>query len=588
MKLLLIMTYIIGGICGKQILPKNYNNPAIENVPIDSFITNTKQCYQCDLAVDNFIDINTMFNKQCANQKINCDNRFCSTMLSKRQYYENYRLQLGCVSKNYCDNINQYPATIIDNHITCCDGNLCNEATIIKKSLPFYLETNNTHVIDDSAPVKQTINHKDVALNLVHDFFFTDSYLNNACIHKLFFTNQDNLIIALKNNDCYYKQFSSMPKDSLPAFPSQPIAKIIFLDTHNKIVTDLISSDTAITNINYIKNKNLLFFIADDNLFVYKLDANKQLKKISQLYLNNELIDIAINYNAKVLAVTNKKTVYFYNIDNIEQTKKFIAMEKQLQGDNIYKLKYAPNRDILLVNRYDYNYVYTDLYNVANFSKIISLKNIVKLQRNIGNKYYTYRIENIKYNPYKLDFYFGKSVISPIDNLIVNLKVDTPAYDNSEIRFDYLSGVAWHYKNDTNSYNKLYGNEIYPPWYIIPNKAIQCCLDYFFATKNKPVMGFVTQQWSRGKALYLRKIRDNYFYEHGTSYFETHPSIIAFKNIFYNARSGLFNNDDSKIAVFGHKRIQIYSINLDKYTESKTTVTPEIKTNESIKKVTGF
>jgi hypothetical protein len=512
-------------------------------------------------------------------------------MLSKNQYNKNYRLQLGCVSKNYCDNINQYPATIIDNHITCCDGNLCNEATIIKKSLPFYLETNNTHVIDDSAPVKQTINHKDVALNLVHDFSFADSYLNNACIHELFYTNQDNLIITLKNNDCYFKIIGALPRDSLPAFPDQPVVKIIFLDTHNKIVTDLISSDTAITNINYIKNKNLLFFIADNNIFIYKLDKNKQPKKISQLYFNNNLIDIAINYNAKVIAVATKNTVYFYNIDNIEQTKEFITMEKQLQGTNIYKLKYAPNRDILLVKRYDTNYVYTDLYNVANFSKTTYLKNIVKEKRNLHTIY----IEDIKYNPYKLDFYYGKSAISPVDNLIVNLKVHSPPYTNSIIRIDYFSGVVWKHKNDTNSYDTLYGSHIYPPASVMVDYSIQCGLDYFFTTENKQVMGFVMHQWSSGKALYLKEIKDISFSstldkksKKYTYYFDKHPEIIAAKKIFYNARSGLFNNDDSKIAVYGHNRIQIYSINLDKYAESKTTVTPEIKTNESIKKVTSF
>jgi hypothetical protein len=576
------MTYIVGSICGKQILPKNYNNPAIESVPIDSFITNTKQCYQCDLAIDNFIDINTMFNKQCANQKINCDNRFCSTMLSKRQYNENYRLQLGCVSKNYCDEINQYPVAIADNHITCCDGDLCNDGTIIKKSLPFYLETNNTHVIDDSAPVNQTINHKDVALNLVHDFSFADSYLNNACIHELFYTNQDNLIITLKNNDCYFKIIGALPRDSLPAFPDQPVVKIIFLDTHNKTITDLISSDTAITNINYIKNKNLLFFIADNNIFIYKLDENKQLRKISQLQLNNNPIDIAINYNAKVLAVTNKDTVYFYNIDNIEQTKKFIAMEKQIPGANIYKLIYAPNRDILLVKRYDFNYVYTDLYNVENFSEITQMNNIIKESR---YSHHGWR-DDIKYNPYKLDFYLGKSVISPIDNLIVYLQVKLGITINSDSRFDYLSGVGWRYQKDTNSYYKVYGDQSYPPLYVI-YEPIQFIQKYFFATKNKPVMGFITVQCSTGKALYLKEIRDRYFYQprgpqykngYGTPYFQSHPDIIGGINIFYQARSGLFNNYDNKIAVFGHKRIQIYKINLNKYFESTTA--PEIKTNK--------
>jgi hypothetical protein len=587
MKLFLTIFSIASIISASKML-----NQSIESSSTDSLITNTKQCYQCDLAVDNFIDINTMFNKQCANQKINCDNRFCSTMLSKNQYNGKYRLQLGCVSENYCNEINQYPATIIDNHITCCDGDLCNKMTTIKKSLPFYLETNNTHFIDDSAPVNQTINHANVISNLIHDFSLADSYLANACIHELFFTNQDNLIIALKNNDCYYKRVGGIPEDSLPAFPSQPIVKVIFLDTHNKTVTDLISSDTAITNINYIKNKNLLFFIADNNIFVYKLDANKQLKKISQLYLNNELIDIAINYNAKVLAVTNKKTVHFYNIDNIEQTKKFIAMEKQIPRDNIYKLKYAPNRDVLLVKRYNYNYVYTDLYSVANFSKITSLKNIEKDKRNKGN----WRgVENIKYNPYKLDFYYGKSAISPVDNLIVNLKINIPIPSNTEYRVDFFYGVGWYYKNDTNSYSTLYDNHRYLARHVMNDESIQNGLDYFFATGNKPVMGFIMHQWSSGKALYLRKIRDKYFSltfkkksKYVTSYFHKHPEIIAFKNIFYNASSGLFNNDDSKIAVFGHKRIQIYGINLDTYAESKTTTTPEIKTNETIKKVTSF
>ena len=117
MKLLLIIPYIVSMISGSQILKpaynnqtttaSNYYNQTTEIPTSDSFIANSKQCYQCDFAVDKFRNINTLFNDQCVNQTISCDNTFCSTMLSKNQYDDEYRLQLGCMSENYCPEITE-------------------------------------------------------------------------------------------------------------------------------------------------------------------------------------------------------------------------------------------------------------------------------------------------------------------------------------------------------------------------------------------------------------------------------------------------------------------------------------------------
>jgi hypothetical protein len=615
MKLFVTISFIasvISIINGNNIPKPANHNQDMESIFTDSLVTNTKQCYKCDFAIDNFIDTNTLLNDKCTNKTINCDNAFCSTILSKNKHYSKYTMQLGCISKNYCPKITekntQYPEVITDNYINCCDDNLCNDGTTINNVLPFYLEKNNKYFINDGSLEKQTINYKNVDHNILHDFSFANDQLDNSCIHELFFTKQDNLIITLKKNDCNNNLIGIIPKDSLPAFPSQPIEKIIFLDKNNKTITNLISSNTGITSINYISDKNLLFFIADDSVFVYKLDANKQLRKISQLYLNNKLIDIAINYNAKVIAVTNKDTVYFYNIENIEQTKQFIEIEKQISkqihGTNIYKLQYAPNRDTILVKSYDANYVYTDLYDLENFNNIIYISKSEKQKKDKRHN----SIENIKYNLYKLDFYYGKSAISPIDNLIVTREASNRGYyGTGYFRSEFFYAYLWNYQNNTNSYSTidtkhtnptgLFSLEMLNPseynqheyntkdkFYRFNNHIVNI-LDYFFITDKKPIMAFITLRSKGKKYLFLRQVpgleQPSGAYYDWKQYIKENPKLITFKKIFDSARSGLFNKNSSKIAIFGNNRIQIHAMHLDqnKLPEIKTSVNKINSTN---------
>ena len=607
----LASSQIIGNSNPIKVLPKF--SPHIEKL---------KQCYQCHFTVNNFIDTNTLFHDECTNKTISCDNAFCSTMLSKNQHDGKYTMQLGCISKNYCPEITeentQYPEVISDNYINCCDDNLCNDRSSIKNILPFYLETNNKYFINDGSLEKQTINYKNVDHNILHDFSFANDQLDNSCIHELFFTKQDNLIITLKKNDCNNNLIGIIPKDSLPAFPSQPIEKIIFLDKNNKTITNLISSNTGITSINYISDKNLLFFIADDNIFVYKLDKNKQLRKISQLYLNKNPIDIAINYNAKVLAVTNKNTVYFYNIENIEKTKQFISIGKQLSKQvgesNIYKLQYTPNRDTILVKSYDANHIYTDLYNLENFNNITYINKNGK--QKIDKRHNS--IENIKYNLYKLDFYYGKSAISPIDNLIVTREaINRGYYGTGYFRNEFFYAYLWHHQNNTDSYSTTYTKYTNPTglfslemlnpseynqhgyntkdeFYRFNNHIVNI-LDYFFTTDKKSVMAFITLREEGERYLFVRQVPSleqvSGDYDNWEQYIKENPKLITFKKIFDSARSGLFNKDNSKIAIFGHNRIQIHSVNLDpnkslKISKTKTTKTQETKITEEKRKLT--
>jgi hypothetical protein len=615
MKLFVTISFIasvISIINGNNIPKPANHNQDMESIFTDSLVTNTKQCYKCDFAIDNFIDTNTLLNDKCTNKTINCDNAFCSTILSKNKHYSKYTMQLGCISKNYCPKITekntQYPEVITDNYINCCDDNLCNDGTTINNVLPFYLEKNNKYFINDGSLEKQTINYKNVDHNILHDFSFANDQLDNSCIHELFFTKQDNLIITLKKNDCNNNLIGIIPKDSLPAFPSQPIEKIIFLDKNNKTITNLISSNTGITSINYISDKNLLFFIADDNIFVYKLDKNKQLRKISQLYLNKNPIDIAINYNAKVLAVTNKNTVYFYNIENIEKTKQFISIGKQLSKQvgesNIYKLQYTPNRDTILVKSYDANHIYTDLYNLENFNNITYINKNGK--QKIDKRHNS--IENIKYNLYKLDFYYGKSAISPIDNLIVTREaINRGYYGTGYFRNEFFYAYLWHHQNNTDSYSTTYTKYTNPTglfslemlnpseynqheyntkdkFYRFNNHIVNI-LDYFFITDKKPIMAFITLRSKGKKYLFLRQVpgleQPSGAYYDWKQYIKENPKLITFKKIFDSARSGLFNKNSSKIAIFGNNRIQIHAMHLDqnKLPEIKTSVNKINSTN---------
>ena len=618
MKLFLLIPYIASLINSSPIL--NQNNQA-NGTDFGSVDNNLKQCYQCNFPIDDFTNASRLFNDNCINQIVTCNNNLCGSSLVKNQINGNYTIKLGCALDNNCpeviDEDTEYPEKTEDNYIHCCDdSNLCNNYTTIKNILPFDLG-NNSYFTNDSAPFNQTINTQEAVSNLLHDFYLPDNYLDKSCIHKTIFTNENNLIITFKKDSCYKNPVLLLPEDNLPAFPSQPLVKIALLDSKTKMIHDLISSDTFITNVNYIKKKNLLFFIADNSVFVYKLDENNhQLQKISQLYLTYNPVDITINYDAKTLTIASKNILYFYNIENIEQKKQLTVTTKQFLETNIFQVKYASNRNTLLINSYDKDRIYVQIYSLLKYNKIKLIQSS-KIQHRDPLKI---NLENIKYNPYKLNFYYGKFAISPVDNFIVTYYMtdkninygylsDSSPYDTDHYRLTVFCAYYWDAQSSRHYYKKmriLCMDKGYGPLYTFPYKML---LDYFFTTDNKPIIAFIVIKNKKQRNLLLKNITPKsylqrlYDYESylekaykqknkknlGNYYRKKTKEFIAIKQIFNDAHSGIFNTNSSKIAVFSNNRIQIYAMNLDKDAQPKTTTkTPTTKNIKRKKQTTSL
>jgi hypothetical protein len=619
-------------------------NKTTENLTNNFFSENSKQCYQCDFTINNFMEIYTSFNDHCANQIVNCYDNVCSTLLSKNQDDNNYTLKLGCVSENYCPEFIKQNTKQFDkkstNYYDCCNSNFCNDKESVQALLPqqtlliepqFVInQENTTYRINDVAlAAKKT---KDIVSAILHDFTFENDYLKKSCISEVVFTDEDNLIITLKKNRCNNK---NIDKNDIPFSVSQPINKIIFLDKNNQTIHELLSSDNSITSFQYIKDKNLLFFISENYVFIYRLDNNNQLIKINKIYFEDNPIDIAINYSSNILAIADNYKVIFYDIAQIAQTGELIPIEDTGIGEaNIYRLQYAPNQDVLLVETQDENNLHATLYNVKNIDKIELIGKIPPLNKHkkltsLSCLYQSWRYAKQtmiinRYQNINERNYYNKWIIAPSGNFMINHKASfaCPAVVNNHTLLREDIYPAYHWNKNTNkygysvSYNNIsntdmfinsahyeYAIEARPNWkkFLYTKSWLTFILtvhDYFFSTKKNQVLAFIATEnevYKPHRYLFLKNISYDYINEpYGAEIRKSQRSIqlesiknpygeqlnkhhITKHKLFSQAHSGLFNDDSSKLAIFSDKRIQIYLMNLYKKAQS------EIKTTQNIK-----
>jgi hypothetical protein len=673
MKIFLLMPYILGLVTSKFIGDYNQTmvNPAYnktiqnitsnnqtivavnnDNKTSESFIANSKQCYQCSFIIDDSIGIKKLFNEHCSNKARNCDNTFCSIMLSRNQYGGKYILELGCVSENYCLEFNrentEQSEAVNCNYSDCCNSNLCNDEKAVQRLLPkqsslvepvFIINPGNTYyAINDTVPVNQAVISEAVVSNILHDFNFADNnQLNKYCLHEAMFTNKDNLIITLKQNRCNNKKITQA---DIPFSISQPINKIILLDKNNKTIHELLSSTKGITSFNYIANKNLLFFISNNYVFIYKLDDNKQLTQINKIYFKDDPVDVTINHNSNILAIANKDKVFFYDISQIEQNEEPIPKNVAINSFNIYNVQYAPNNDVLLVEAKDSNNLHTSLYNVENLNEtdLIGIAPLQKIQEKPKQMSCTVNYFNSISGVYRwinAINYYGKWIIAPSGDFMMKHKIIFACppprtgilpreerysffnWDKKIIKHKNSSNYNFNYDDKTTNlemFSNRYRYATLGKFYSNPALGLEsiesylgkltdivAVYSYFFAKKPKTVLALIAEERKKAtnnRYLYLKNIFANI---RGDSYITgiDKQNEITRKRLFNLAHTGIFNNDNSKLAIFSDNRIQIHSINLPNNTQTeiitskipkeeattiseiKTTVTPEEDTTET-------
>jgi hypothetical protein len=513
-------------------------------------------------------------------------------------------LQLGCVSANYCSKFIGKPqeniAKLKNSYSYCCDSNLCNDEKLIQGLSAAKLQFSEPEFVinNDIAPLNPRVN---IVSTILYNFNLDDygDAFNKYCINEVIFTDEDNLIVTLKKDRCNNKNTSAIDK---PSSRYQPINKIIFLDKNNKKSYELLSSDTGITSVNYSKDKNLLFFISNNDVFIYKIDDNKLLTKINQIYYQDNPVDITINYNSTVLAIANKDTVLFYNISQIEKNNELIPIENvAINSFDIYRLQYAPNNDVLLVETQDKNNFNTVVYNTENLNKIEKIGTPLPLNKKENSKnircWYQYipnSITGMKYQHIYRRNYYEKWIFAPSGNFIMNHKIilgckPVSGYGRLSRQELYLA-FYWHkqinqdgyYMHSGNATNlEMFSNRVKSRYRLVPVYLGKCkytayrrrqqtdllaVYNAFFATKGNQVLALIAtkdQKNPDNRYLFLKNISSPNI---DTTYNEAikKQQTIAIHKLFDLVHSGIFNNDSSKLAIFSDNKIQVYSINLPK------------------------
>ena len=540
MKLFLLIPYIASLINSSPILNQNNQTNSTDFV---SVVNNLKQCYQCDFSIEDFTNASRLFNDNCINQTVNCNNNFCSLLLTNNKYDNKYAFKLGCISENYCSNLIEENTS--NNHINCCDSNLCNNAAFTRKLLTateFIInKANTTYIINNNAPANQTISSDAIIGAIADNISFPQDYLGKLCLYHTFFIDDSKHIITLKRNNCNNK--------NTPFTISPPINKIIFLDTNQQIVNELLSSDKGIYSVNYAEDKKLLCFISGNYVFIYKVDDdNKQLTEVNRIYLPNKPVDISINHQKNILAIANKDTVIFYNIVQTEQTEKVILIENtKINGYNIYRVQYNPKKDILLVETQTPDNLRTAVYNVKNLNNIkfigitpaqerkTNLKNIRCFKYN--KRYYTQDCFSIICNtkqgnkntkvvleqtdPYEINTtsksYYSKWIIAPTDNFMINNRIIftcPPLLRSNYIKEEQYSSYSWNKQINNDDYSvsdniatnlDMFANRIRSKCQssamtnhryneLSYTTDIMAIYDYFFSTNNNLVLAIIGKE----------------------------------------------------------------------------------------------
>jgi hypothetical protein len=303
--------------------------------------------------------------------------------------------------------------------------------------------------------------------------------------------------------------------------------------------------------------------------------------------------------------------VFFYDIAQIEHTEKPTPIKAGIEGDNIYRVQYAPNKDVLLVETQDPNNLNTAIYNVENLNNIepigaTSPQNRQRKPRNMKCPAYMQTVHERSY--------YGRWIISPSNKFMMNHRVifDCVWWTDPRIaRNERYSAFSWNTQHiDKSSYSISYDDKAtnsdmfhrnyITRWYGGPRGniwsyveyKILAVYDYFFANNDNSALAIISKEqirWSQSannRYLYFKKIA--YDKIHNPRAVIRKQQRIIRNRIFDLAHSGLFNHDSSKLVIFSDNRMQVYNINLPKGAQPKTTKTPETKSTEAERKSTEF
>jgi hypothetical protein len=360
--------------------------------------------------------------------------------------------------------------------------------------------SNYKYNIVDTAIKKNITNN--TAIDFKNNFIFLTNNQDIINLNSMQFIDKNNILIGIS-----YKNTNINSQKQLIVF-----------NTENKQVNTLFNCNLAIKNINLNANYNMITFVINNTIYGYNLNNNKLIIKY-KFILPDKIVDIALNYNAQLLAVAYNNSFITYNTTskNLTTYTPPLLFKQEIKDVRIKTIVFSSTKNFLIIQG---QYLHpTSALNSKSILYDLTDNNHPQRKHSFSS------IDDV-----------NKLLLSPIEQLIVTSEKHYRGVFT-------LMAYNWIHINDI-KWNRVYRQN---------NKVI-----HFTIANNQDILAFITaDKYIRFlKMEVVKNKKSNY------SYFKTSELLSQQLCGDFNFLS--LNNDNSKLALLGNNNLQLYSLNLTK------------------------
>jgi hypothetical protein len=373
----------------------------------------------------------------------------------------------------------------------------------------YTVSSNHKYNIVDTA-IKENIKN-DTAIDFKNNFIFSTSNQDTINLNFMQFIDKNNILIETSYKDANINNNQK---------------QLIVFNTENKQANTLFNTSLAIENIKLNTNYNLITFVINNTIYGYNLNNNTLIIKY-KFTLPDKIVDIALNYNAQLLATAYNSSFNAYNITskNLTTHTPPLLFKQDIKDVCINTIVFSPTKNFLVIQG---QYLHPTSYlNSKSILYDLTDSNNPQIKHSFSS------IDNV-----------NKLLFSTIEQLIVT----SEKHYRGTVT---LMAHNWMHLNDI-QWNRVYRQN---------NKVI-----HFTIASNQDILAFITSDnYIKFLKMAVVKYKNNNNY-----YFETSELISQQLCEHFNFLS--FNNDTSKLALLGNNNLQLYSLNLTKHKPINTQV----------------
>jgi hypothetical protein len=363
------------------------------------------------------------------------------------------------------------------------------------------ITSNYKYNIIDTA-IKANIKN-DTAVDFKNNFIFLTNNQDIINLNSMQFIDKNNILIETSYKDTNINNNQK---------------QLIVFNTENKQANTLFNTSLAIENIKLNTNYNLITFVINNTIYGYNLNNNKLIIKY-KFILPDKIVDIALNYNAQLLAAAYNSSFNVYNITskNLTTHTPPLLFKQDIKDVRIKTIVFSPTKNFLVIQG---QYLHpTSALNSKSILYDLTDNNHPQRKHSFSS------IDDV-----------NKLLLSPIEQLIITSeKHYRGVFTLMAYNWIHINNIKW---------NRVYRQN---------NKVI-----HFTIANNQDILAFITaDKYIRFlKMEVVKNKKSNY------SYFET--SEMLSQQLCGNFNFLSLNNDNSKLALLGNNNLQLYSLNLTK------------------------